>query len=124
MPSEAAPLRALVVGGSLVGLSSAIALARSGVSVTVLERTASSGYEGGGGLGVDVDLLAAVTGLSDRPPVYRGSDRDTTAWPLLAGWLESRSGRSRGSRWCEARRWWSSAMGGLAPARGTSTRRT
>jgi 2-polyprenyl-6-methoxyphenol hydroxylase-like FAD-dependent oxidoreductase len=31
----------LVVGGSLVGLSSAIALARSGATVTVLERTGS-----------------------------------------------------------------------------------
>jgi len=87
----AAPLRVLVVGGSLVGLSSAIALARSGMRVTVLERTGSSGYEGGGGLGVDVGLLAAVTGLSDGPRVYRGSDRDTTAWPLLAGWLESKA---------------------------------
>ena len=87
----ATPLRVLVVGGSLVGLSSAIALARSGATVTVLERTGSSGYEGGGGLGVDVDLLAAVTGLSDDPPVYHGPDRDTTAWPLLAGWLESQA---------------------------------
>ncbi len=87
----AAPLRVLVVGGSLVGLSSAIALARSGTRVTVLERSESSGYEGGGGLGVDLDLLADVTGLSDVPPVYRGPDRDTTAWPLLAGWLESQA---------------------------------
>jgi 2-polyprenyl-6-methoxyphenol hydroxylase-like FAD-dependent oxidoreductase len=87
----AGPLRVLVVGGSLVGLSSAIALARSGTRVTILERTGSSGYEGGGGLGVDVDLLAAVTGRSDAPPVYRGPDRDTTAWPLLAGWLESQA---------------------------------
>jgi 2-polyprenyl-6-methoxyphenol hydroxylase-like FAD-dependent oxidoreductase len=87
----AAPLRVLVVGGSLVGLSSAIVLARSGMRVMVLERTGSSGYEGGGGLGVDLDLLAAVTGLSDGPPVCRGPDRDTTAWPLLAGWLESQA---------------------------------
>jgi 2-polyprenyl-6-methoxyphenol hydroxylase-like FAD-dependent oxidoreductase len=81
----------LVVGGSLVGLSSAIALARSGAAVTVLERTGSSGYEGGGGLGVDVELLAAVTGLSATPPVCRGPDRATTAWPLLAAWLETQA---------------------------------
>ena len=48
------PVRVLVVGGSLVGLSAAITLARGGAAtVTVLERTAASGYRGGGGLGVD-----------------------------------------------------------------------
>jgi 2-polyprenyl-6-methoxyphenol hydroxylase-like FAD-dependent oxidoreductase len=78
----------VVVGGSLVGLSTAIALARRGVTVTVLERTPRTGYEGGGGLGVDLELLAGVTGLADSPPVCRGRDRATTAWPLLAGWLE------------------------------------
>ncbi len=81
-------LRVVVVGGSLVGLSMAIALARRGATVTVLERTPSAGYEGGGGLGVDLDLLTRVTGLTDRPPVCQGRDRATTAWPLLAGWLE------------------------------------
>ena len=81
----------VVVGGSLVGLSTAIALAHRGVSVTVLERTPHSGYEGGGGLGVDVGLLIRVTGLEGSPPVYRGSDRATTAWPLLAGWLETQA---------------------------------
>jgi 2-polyprenyl-6-methoxyphenol hydroxylase-like FAD-dependent oxidoreductase len=78
----------VVVGGSLVGLSMAIALARRGAAVTVLERTPRAGYEGGGGLGVDLGLLARVTGLADSPPVCRGRDRATTAWPLLAGWLE------------------------------------
>lgn len=81
----------VVVGGSLVGLSTAIALAHGGVSVTVLERTPHSGYEGGGGLGVDVGLLIRVTGLEGSPPVYWGSDRATTAWPLLAGWLETQA---------------------------------
>jgi len=81
--------RVVIVGGSLVGLSAAIALARRDVQVTVLERTPRGGYEGGGGLGVDVDLLRTVTGLADSPPVCRGIDRDTTAWPLLASWLEA-----------------------------------
>ncbi len=78
----------VVVGGSLVGLSMAIALARRGLLVTVLERTPRAGYEGGGGLGVDVGLLTRVTGLHGSPPVCQGVDRATTAWPLLANWLE------------------------------------
>ncbi len=80
--------RVVVVGGSLVGLSMAIALSQRGAAVTVLERTRRAGYEGGGGLGVDLDLLARVTGLPESPPVCQGRDRATTAWPLLAGWLE------------------------------------
>jgi 2-polyprenyl-6-methoxyphenol hydroxylase-like FAD-dependent oxidoreductase len=84
--------RVVVVGGSLVGLSMAIALAHEGALVTVLERTPQAGFEGGGGLGVDVDLLAQVTGLVGGPPVCQGVDRATTAWPLLAGWLETQAG--------------------------------
>lgn len=57
--------------------------------MTVLERTGQAGYEGGGGLGVDVALLSGVTGLPGSPPVCQGIDRATTAWPLLAGWLET-----------------------------------
>jgi 2-polyprenyl-6-methoxyphenol hydroxylase-like FAD-dependent oxidoreductase len=38
---------------------------------------------------VDVDLLTGVTGLTGSPPVYWGTDRATTAWSLLAGWLET-----------------------------------
>ena len=79
----------VVVGGSLVGLSSAAALARRGVSVTVLERTDQSGYVGGGGLGVDVSLVNEVTGVVGSPPVCQGIDRATTAWSLLAEWLET-----------------------------------
>ena len=49
-------LHVVIVGGSLVGLSSALALDRAGVQVTVLERSAAGLYEGGGGLGVEVDF--------------------------------------------------------------------
>ncbi|MCW2523241.1 MAG: putative monooxygenase, partial [Frankiales bacterium] len=88
--------RVVIVGASLVGLSTAIALGRRGLAVTVLERSQSTAYQGGGGLGVDLALLAAVTGLSGHPPVCQGIDRATTAWPLLVDWLEQQSGSVAG----------------------------
>jgi 2-polyprenyl-6-methoxyphenol hydroxylase-like FAD-dependent oxidoreductase len=78
----------VIVGGSIVGLCTALALAGQGVHVTVLERSNNRTLEVGGGLGVEVDLLQSVTGLRSKPPVCRGSDRDTTAWQLLRDWLE------------------------------------
>jgi 2-polyprenyl-6-methoxyphenol hydroxylase-like FAD-dependent oxidoreductase len=78
----------VIVGGSLVGLSSALALDGAGVQVTVLERSGAASYEGGGGLGVDVELVQGVTGIASSPPVCHGPDRDTTAWHLLRDWLE------------------------------------
>jgi 2-polyprenyl-6-methoxyphenol hydroxylase-like FAD-dependent oxidoreductase len=80
--------RCVVAGGSLVGLSAAIALSSLGINVTVLEQSPSRAIAGAGGLGVDVALLQQVTGVDDEPPVVHGSDRDTTAWHLLQGWLE------------------------------------
>jgi 2-polyprenyl-6-methoxyphenol hydroxylase-like FAD-dependent oxidoreductase len=81
-------VRCAIVGGSLVGLSTAIALARLGVDVTVAERSPARAVDGGGGLGVDVALLRQITGITEGPPVLHGIDRDTTAWHLLQGWLE------------------------------------
>jgi 2-polyprenyl-6-methoxyphenol hydroxylase-like FAD-dependent oxidoreductase len=80
--------RCVVVGGSLVGMSAAIALSRLGISVTVLERSPVRARAGGGGLGVDIGLVQEVTGIDEAPPVVHGIDRDTTAWHLLQGWLE------------------------------------
>ena len=42
-PSSSSPLHVVVVGGGASGLSCALALARSGVRVTVLEKAASVG---------------------------------------------------------------------------------
>jgi 2-polyprenyl-6-methoxyphenol hydroxylase-like FAD-dependent oxidoreductase len=87
-PSGQAPLRCLVVGGSLVGLTAAIALSRLGLAVTVAERSLTRAVDGGGGIGVDVALLRKATGLTGEPPVLHGIDRDGTAWHLLQAWLE------------------------------------
>lgn len=79
----------VIVGGSIVGLSMALALAREGARVTVLERWGPASIEIGGGLGVDVELIQQVTGVtSSAPAVCHGVDRDTTAWQLLRDWLE------------------------------------
>jgi len=90
------PVQCVVVGGSLVGLSAAIALSRLGMDVTVLERSPARAVDGGGGLGVDVALLRQVTGIREEPPVLHGTDRDTTAWHLLQGWLEAHARRCPG----------------------------
>ena len=91
-----APMRCTVAGGSLVGLSAAIALSRLGFAVTVAERSPARAADGGGGLGVDVDLLREVTGIGQDPPVQHGIDRDTTAWHLLQSWLEEHASRRAG----------------------------
>jgi 2-polyprenyl-6-methoxyphenol hydroxylase-like FAD-dependent oxidoreductase len=98
MPGAAAgrPIRCVVVGGSLVGLSTAIALSRLGFEVTVAERSPAQAVDGGGGLGVDVALLREVTGIDADPPVLHGIDRDGTAWHLLQGWLEEHATRMPG----------------------------
>jgi 2-polyprenyl-6-methoxyphenol hydroxylase-like FAD-dependent oxidoreductase len=82
------PVRCIVAGGSLVGLSAAITLSRLGFEVTVAERSPARAADGGGGLGVDVALLREVTGIDADPPVLHGIDRDGTAWHLLQAWLE------------------------------------
>jgi 2-polyprenyl-6-methoxyphenol hydroxylase-like FAD-dependent oxidoreductase len=94
----ARPIRCVVAGGSLVGLSAAIALSRLGTEVTVAERSPARAADGGGGLGVDVTLLREVTGIKADPPVLHGIDRDGTAWHLLEGWLEEHAAHLPGVR--------------------------
>jgi 2-polyprenyl-6-methoxyphenol hydroxylase-like FAD-dependent oxidoreductase len=90
------PVRCVVAGGSLVGLSAAIALSDVGFDVTVAERSPARAVAGGGGLGVEVGLLREVTGIGEDPPVQHGIDRDTTAWHLLQSWLEEHAARRPG----------------------------
>jgi 2-polyprenyl-6-methoxyphenol hydroxylase-like FAD-dependent oxidoreductase len=82
---------ALVVGGSLTGLAAAVALARRGIDVRVLERLQA--YTGGAGLGVDVNLLQAITGTSAGDlPVIRGN-RLSTSWSAVHAWLGRTAGQ-------------------------------
>jgi 2-polyprenyl-6-methoxyphenol hydroxylase-like FAD-dependent oxidoreductase len=80
----------LVVGGSLSGLSAALALARRGAAATVLERSVGE-PPGGAGMGVDLDLLRDAVGadprdLPPRVPVVTGN-RYSTSWAALRTWL-------------------------------------
>lgn len=90
--NSAAP-RIVIVGASLAGLTLALACARRGVAVHVLERAARR-LHGGDSLSVDLNALAAATGHDPRQPptlpvvpAYR--DRHLTAWPALYAWLRS-----------------------------------
>jgi 2-polyprenyl-6-methoxyphenol hydroxylase-like FAD-dependent oxidoreductase len=71
--------RALIVGGGIGGLTTALALARTGMSATVLERSAFAGETGAGiQLGpnatralAELGVLDAITGAAFRPDVLR-----------------------------------------------------
>ena len=71
--------RALIVGGGIGGLTPALALARTGMSATVLERSAFAGETGAGiQLGpnatralAELGVLDAITGAAFRPDVLR-----------------------------------------------------
>ena len=110
--SAGRPVRCVVAGGSLVGLSTAIALSRLGLEVTVVERSPARAVDGGGGLGVDTALLREVTGIEEEPPVLHGIDRDGTAWHLLQGWLEEHTAGLPGISMLRARQVTAVAPGG------------
>ncbi len=92
--SERGPRTALVVGGSLVGLATAIRLARCGLEVTVVERGEAFGGEGAG-LGIDRRRLSKVAGVSAidgrevAPLPVVTSNRESTSWRALYRWLRS-----------------------------------
>lgn len=97
LASFSSTLQIGIVGGSLVGLAAATALARAGLHVTVFER--DSEFLAGTGLGVSPDLLSAVSGRDPRRdftelrrlPMIR-THRYTTAWNLLHHWLRTAAG--------------------------------
>jgi 2-polyprenyl-6-methoxyphenol hydroxylase-like FAD-dependent oxidoreductase len=60
-------MRAVVVGGSIAGLSAARALWRSGIETLVLERSDGALRDRGAGLGFDPSLVAAVLGHDPDP---------------------------------------------------------
>lgn len=84
----------VVVGGSLAGLTLALASAARGVSVQVLERSTER-TQGGDSLSVDLAAIEKTVGYDPRAhprlpvvPAYR--DRHLTTWPALYGWLRDR----------------------------------
>jgi 2-polyprenyl-6-methoxyphenol hydroxylase-like FAD-dependent oxidoreductase len=83
----------VIVGGSLAGLTLALACASRGVSVRVIER-ADAHRQGGNSLSIDLDDLFEATGHDPRTsglpvvPAYR--DRVLTNWPALYAWLRQR----------------------------------
>jgi 2-polyprenyl-6-methoxyphenol hydroxylase-like FAD-dependent oxidoreductase len=85
---------AIVVGGSLTGLALAIALSRIGIGVTVVEQNRGQD-RGGTGLGIDRELLSAVTGIDATKsalvkelPVIR-TQRETSTWHAIQEWLRA-----------------------------------
>ncbi|MDM0018027.1 FAD-dependent monooxygenase [Variovorax saccharolyticus] len=85
----------VIVGGSLAGLTLALACASRGVPVHVVERAAER-LNGGDSLSVSLAAIAATTGHDPRVypklavvPAYR--DRHLTTWPALYAWLRGRA---------------------------------
>lgn len=82
-------LETLVVGGSLSGLTFALACARRGIKTLLLERTSGS-QRGGSALGINRDLLLRVIGQdtlrSHSFPVLAGK-RQASTWQSVHVWL-------------------------------------
>ena len=91
---EISPAKILIIGGSLSGLSCALACARYGIPTRVVKRVEARNRSGGG-LGINRELLASVTGFDPRVdqeiahlPVIK-SYRESTSWLALHNWLRS-----------------------------------
>ncbi|EHD19981.1 MULTISPECIES: FAD-dependent monooxygenase [Brenneria] len=86
------PSEITIVGGSLAGLTLALACASRGVSVRIVERAVGHRH-GGDSLSIDLDAVAATVGHDPRAqpvlpvvPAYR----ELTTWPALYAWLRDR----------------------------------
>jgi 2-polyprenyl-6-methoxyphenol hydroxylase-like FAD-dependent oxidoreductase len=101
-PACTPPNTAIIVGGSLTGLATAIRLAHEGLSVTVLERGPKFGE--GTGLGVDRRQLSRVIGVSafgdSKHPALPviATGRESTSWKAVCGWLRTVALATRGVR--------------------------
>ena len=91
-----------IVGGSLAGLATGIGLARQGLTVNVYEQNAGE-ERGGTGLGVEVDLITATTGVDAHGaghvralPVVNEGYRDTSTWLAIYRWLRTVAGSTDG----------------------------
>ncbi|CAI0942236.1 FAD-dependent monooxygenase [Serratia ficaria] len=83
----------VIIGGSLTGLTLALACAKYRIPVRVIERSAGH-ILGGDSLSIDLDLVATTTGYDPRAqpvlpvvPAYR----ELTTWPALYAWLRTRT---------------------------------
>lgn len=97
----------VIVGGSLVGLGTALALAARGFTVTVLERNVAP-WAGGTGFIVDRALISHVTtydasGRDGRNPplpvLFAG--RELARWRSVHEWLRERALATPAIRLCE-----------------------
>jgi 2-polyprenyl-6-methoxyphenol hydroxylase-like FAD-dependent oxidoreductase len=90
--------RTTIIGGSLAGLTLALALAKHGIPVHLYERSIER-TNGGDSLSVDLAALANAVGHDPRStpklpvvPAYR--DRHLTTWPALYSWLSNAVGQT------------------------------
>lgn len=84
-----------MVGGSIGGMTAAIAMARSGVPTTVLECRET--FEGRGGIGVDYRMLCEATGENpDDTLAYIYGYRRSTSFNALYTWLADVASRVDG----------------------------
>ncbi|WP_405494589.1 FAD-dependent monooxygenase [Nocardia sp. NBC_00511] len=89
--------RAIVVGGSIGGLTVAIALARKGIETTVFEKRDT--FAGRGGVGVDYRMLCEATGEDpDTSLAYIFGYRRSTSFNALYEWLADVATRTDGLR--------------------------